>query len=109
VESFQARGFRIALRSLAVYRKLVASADLPRHASVQLCRAATAIGANLEEAKSAYSRRDLAAKYAIALREARECTFWLKLIGTDQPSLRPLFVDIADDCEQMVSAVTAAV
>ena len=52
-------------------------------------RSATSIGANVEEAKVANSRRDMAAKYAIALREARETLYWLKLLSTD-----PLVGDI---------------
>lgn len=40
----------------------------------QLLRAGTGVGASTEEAKSAYSRREL------ALKEAREARFWLRLI-----------------------------
>jgi four helix bundle protein len=38
----------------------------------QLLRAGTSVGANAEEAKAAYSRRDFASKTALVLREARE-------------------------------------
>ena len=41
----------------------------------QLLRAATSLGANFEEAKSATSRKDLFAKYYICLREAREAHY----------------------------------
>ena len=46
----------------------------------QLLRAGTGVGANAEEAKSAYSRREFALKNSYALKEAREAQFWLKLI-----------------------------
>jgi four helix bundle protein len=43
----------------------------------QLLRATSSIGSNLEEGAAPSSRRDMAAKYPIALREARESKFWL--------------------------------
>ena len=46
----------------------------------QLIRAGTGVGANTEEAKSAYSRREFALKNSYALKEAREAQFWLRLI-----------------------------
>jgi len=41
--------------------------------------AGTSVGANLEEAKAASSRRDKRAKTAIALRESRESKYWLRI------------------------------
>ena len=51
-----------------------------RHVANQLLDAGTSVGANAAEAKSAHSRREFAAKNSIALKEARESTFWLRLI-----------------------------
>jgi four helix bundle protein len=52
------------------------------HLTHQLFKAASAIGANLEEGQVAFSRRDMAVKYAIALRESREAHYWLRLWAT---------------------------
>jgi four helix bundle protein len=109
LESFQHRGFRFALETLKVYRKLLANPDVPRHLVNQMCRAGTAIGANLEEAKSAYSRRDLAAKYSIALREGRECRYWLRLVAADQPSLDVVTSPLVEECDQLIAMLTSAV
>jgi len=46
----------------------------------QLLRSGTSIGANVEEALAGQSRRDFAAKMAIARKEARECNYWLRLL-----------------------------
>ena len=51
-----------------------------RQIADQLLDAGTSIGANAEEAKAAYSRREFAAKNAICLKEARESAFWLRLV-----------------------------
>lgn len=48
--------------------------------SNQVLRSGTSIGANMEEAQAAQSRRDFIAKLAIALKEARETHYWLRLI-----------------------------
>jgi four helix bundle protein len=65
--------------------------------------------ANLEEAKSAYSRRDLAAKYTVALRESRECHDWLRLVKADQPKVSAATDPLIDETEQFVAMLTTAV
>ena len=46
----------------------------------QLLRAGTSIGANVEEAQAGQSRPDFVHKMAIALKEARETNYWLRLL-----------------------------
>lgn len=46
----------------------------------QLARSGTAVGALLEEGAVAQSRRDMAHKHALALREVRESAYWLRLL-----------------------------
>ncbi len=48
--------------------------------SKQLLRSGTSIGANVEEADVAQSKRDFIAKMSIALKEARETQYWLRLL-----------------------------
>lgn len=48
----------------------------------QLLRAGTSIGANVEEAQAGQSRADFINKYSIALKEARESIYWLRLLKT---------------------------
>ena len=55
--------------------------------SRQLLRAGTSIGANLEEASAAESRRDFLHKMSIASKEARETNYWLRLL--DQSEAAP--------------------
>ena len=78
-----------------------------RNVSWQLASAATSSGANLEEAKSAYSRRDFAAKNAISLKEMREALFWLRLIKScnlaSADAVQPLLME-ADELTAMLTA-----
>ena len=46
----------------------------------QLARAGTSIGANIHEAQYAHSKADFIAKLEIALKEANETSYWLKLM-----------------------------
>jgi len=46
----------------------------------QLLRSGTSIGANVEEATAAQSKKDFLAKMSIALKEARETNYWLRLL-----------------------------
>jgi|KBSMisStandDraft_5_1062788.scaffolds.fasta_scaffold228961_2 four helix bundle protein len=108
-ESFQSRSFRFALEILKLYRTLERATDVPRHFTLQVLRAGTATGANVEEAKSASSRRDMAAKYAIGLREARECHYWLRLIKADQPHFAHSIDDRLDECSQLIAVLTPTV
>ena len=48
--------------------------------SRQLLRAGTSIGAQVEEAQAAQSKKDFVAKMAIASKEARETNYWLRLL-----------------------------
>ena len=45
----------------------------------QLLRSATSVGANLEEAKAASSRREFLRYIQISLRESREAVYWLRI------------------------------
>ena len=47
----------------------------------QLARAGTSIGANIHEAQYAHSKADFIAKLEIALKEANETSYWLKLLA----------------------------
>ena len=49
--------------------------------SHQLFRAATSIGANINEARYAQSRADFISKMHIALKEASETSYWLGLLN----------------------------
>jgi four helix bundle protein len=109
LESFQSRSFRLALAILKLYRKIRRVSDAPIHFANQMLRAGTSIGANLEEARSAYSDRDLASRHTVALKEGRETDYWLKLIRADQPQLATDIDPISDECNQMVAMLTASV
>ena len=54
--------------------------------SKQVLRSGTSIGANVEEAIGGQLRADFVSKLSIAYKEARETSYWLRLLAT--PPLR---------------------
>jgi len=74
----QEKSFEFALDVIALYRKLTARHEFVL--SKQLLRSGTSIGANVEEAISAQSRKDFVSKMSIATKEARETKYWLRLL-----------------------------
>ena len=52
-----------------------------RHIAIQMVCAATAAGANYEEARAAESRPDFVHKAAVALKEIREARYWVVLVA----------------------------
>jgi len=67
--------------------------DASRSLCTPLLRAGTSVGASLEEAYAGQSKADFIHKSSIALKEARESNYWLRLIletGTIRKSLCPV-------------------
>lgn len=74
------RTFAFALQIVKLCRHLELRNGVARTLSRQLLRAGTSIGANVEEAQAAQSRPDFINKNGIALKEARETHYWLRLL-----------------------------
>ncbi len=74
------RAFEFSVRLLRFCRQLDQNDFTIRAISRQLLRAGTSIGANLEEAQAGETRADFIHKNAIALKEARETRYWLRLL-----------------------------
>ena len=76
------KSFDFALKIIELYKILKSNNEYIL--SKQLLRAGTSIGANIEEAIAAQSRKDFIHKLSIAAKEARETKYWLKLLNRSQ-------------------------
>jgi four helix bundle protein len=74
----------------------------------QVFRSVSGICANIEEGQVANSRRDMAAKYAIALREAREARYWLRLLAM-QPDWTEELAPLVQEATEFVAMLTVSV
>jgi four helix bundle protein len=76
---------------------------------VSACPAGSSIGANLEESKAAYSRRELASKNAISLKESREAKYWLRVAEAKSLGNGDLRRWLLDEADQFVAMLTVSV
>ncbi|WP_394759106.1 four helix bundle protein [Flavobacterium sp.] len=73
--------------------------------SKQILRSATSIGANIEEAIAAQSRKDFIHKMSIASKEARETKYWLRLL--DKSNLTAISMsDYLIEVEHIINIIT---
>ena len=77
--------------------------------SRQLLRCGTSIGANVAESKHAQSRADFISKLAIALKEAAETDYWLRLLHDADYLNGTEFQSIYADCKEVESILAAIV
>ena len=70
--------FDFSLKIIELYKQLVAQNEYI--ISKQLLRCATSIGANVEEANAAQTKKEFITKMSIASKEARETRYWLRLL-----------------------------
>ena len=77
--------------------------------SKQLLRAGTSIGANIAEAEQAQSRADFISKMNIALKEAVESNYWLRLLQATDYLSETEFSSIYSDCRELERMLTAII
>ena len=73
------KSYQLALTIIELYKRLQQQSEFV--ISKQLLRSGTSVGANVEEAIAAESRRDFVHKMALASKEARETVYWLRLLS----------------------------
>jgi four helix bundle protein len=108
-QDIRMRTFAFAIQIVHLYKELDESPGARRTLGRQLIRSGTAIGANLEEAQAGYSRAEFAAKCSIALKEARETAYWLRLIAETEPLFAPRFAGLLSECEEIKRILGAIV
>jgi four helix bundle protein len=74
--------FDFSIQIIGLYKLLVQQNEYV--ISKQLLRSATSIGANVEEANAAQTKKDFIMKMSIASKEARESKYWLRLLDKSQ-------------------------
>ena|SRR6266849_3229971 len=75
----------------------------------QLLDSGTGIGSNLEEAKAGQSRADFVAKARVALKEARESHYWLRLIERSAAVAPQRIHPLVVEANEIVAILTAII
>jgi len=78
----------------------------------QILRSGTSIGANIEEAIAGSSKKDFKHKMSIALKEARETNYWLRLLKESEvvapERLSPL-INESVELKKMLASIVKSV
>jgi four helix bundle protein len=75
----------------------------------QYLRAATSIGANIEEAQSGQSRADFIHKLSIAQKEARESLYWLRLLAESKLVPPNRITSLMQETEELIAVITTII
>ena len=77
--------------------------------SKQLLRSGTSIGANINEALSAQSKRDFVHKLSISLKEARETSYWLNLLKDSEYIKQESFTNLSNKCNEILKILSSII
>lgn len=94
------KSFQFAIRIVRLY-KFLCEEKKEYILSKQLLRAGTSIGANVTESQQAQSKPDFVSKISIALKEASETKYWIKLLGATEYLSENQTNSILDDCVEI--------
>ncbi|MBX7171733.1 MAG: four helix bundle protein [Pyrinomonadaceae bacterium] len=106
------RSFSFAVRVVKLCQFLEKNTEISRNLIRQLLNAGTSIGANLEEGQARQSKPDFISKNAIALKEARETNYWLRLILATNEFAEKIKVgveDLRDESMEIAKVVGAII
>ena len=102
------KSMAFARRTVSLYQYL-AKEQREYVMSKQVLRSGTSIGANIAEAVYASSRKDFAAKFQIARKEAAETLYWLELLHSCDYIPDRLFDSLLGDCREIMALLTATI
>jgi len=109
-QDIRKRAYQYALRAIRLYQHLQKQKDSAGWIiGKQYLRAATSIGANIEEAQASESRADFAHKVGIAQKEARESLFWLRLLMDSRIISNSRLKLLTKETGELIAVITAIV
>ena len=100
------KSFDFAIRVVNLYKHLSAEKK-ELILSKQLLRSGTSIGANVAEGERAQSKADFYAKMSVALKEANETEYWLRLLYKTEYLTQNQFESIHSDIKEIIAILTS--
>lgn len=100
-QDIRERTFEFALRIIKLCNELNKRPGVCRDISRQLLKAGTSLGPNAEEAQAAQSKPDFISKNSIALKEARETHYWLRLLVAARVLPEKRLAELRDEAEEI--------
>ena len=107
-KAIQEKSFLFAVRTVKLCRYIQAE-HKEYVLTKQLMKCGTSIGANVSEAQQAQSRPDFISKLNIALKEAYETNYWLRLLYATELLTEKEFQSIFSDCQELERLLIAII
>ena len=108
-QDIRGRVFEFTCEVVRYCDELFRGGGIGRVLAPQLVRCGTSIGANLEEARGGESRRDFISKCSIALKEARESVFRLRVADRCQLGPKGKAASLASEADELAAILGAIV
>ena len=102
------KSFQFAIRVVKLYKYLCTDKN-EYVMSKQLLRCGTSIGANVSESQNAQSRADFLSKLNIALKEATESKYWIRLLNATDYLSSEQYQSIYSDCIEVEKLLVSIV
>ena len=77
--------------------------------SKQIFRSGTSIGANVSESRNAQSKDDFISKLNIALKEADETAYWLRILKRTEYISQDQFSSLNEDVQELISILVSII
>ena len=77
--------------------------------SKQIFRSGTSVGANVSESRNAQSKEDFISKLNIALKEADETAYWLRLLKRTEFLSEEQFSSLNEDVQELISILVSII
>jgi four helix bundle protein len=77
--------------------------------SKQIFRSGTSIGANVSESRNAQSKEDFINKLNIALKEADETAYWLRILKRTEFISQDQFSSLNEDVQELISILVSII
>ena len=88
-------------KSTIIFLKVIPVDHITKPIISQLIRCATSVGANYGEADDAESRKDFQHKLGICKKESREAKYWLEMLETARPELKPKLSILIQEAKEL--------
>jgi four helix bundle protein len=109
-QDIRERSLQYSLRAIKLYQALQkARGGAGWILGKQYLRAATSIGANVEEAQAGENRGDFIHKYGIAQKETRESLYWLKLLMLSELVPAERLKPLMKETEELYAVITSII
>ena len=102
------KSYSFALRIIKLYKHLTQE-QREFVLAKQVLRSGTSVGANVEEALGGQSKSDFRHKLTIALKEARETSYWLRLLKDSDFIKFDAFNSIHGECEELIKILKSII